>query len=364
MSCPRPLLIVSQDYGELSAALALIEGQGFNAALALPPRFASATPGLRTHHYSSLADLLGAVDRERPDAVLLFSGYLLAINDLLDLADAGSLVTAIRRRSIPLATTDPFLGALSTVSSDTFADAHPRKERLTRHFNEVSRILSDVPHIYPVAPPPAAGPRALSFHNPLACGAPSASSNKPSWLFVLSAEDFAAQTARIGVEQFSHRLRQRLTDALRHGRGPILVAPEPCIAALGHDDALKDALLLPFCPPAAFRPLLLAAECAFYWNIVSNSLLPRVINRLPVFFFDRGHLLHAVPALHAAAVHHYYLGAEPPVLAMGDPLDSAALGDLASDHLRDMAPTVAHIRAQPTPHQMLEQLLAQATHAA
>ena len=111
MSCLRPLLIVSQDYGELSAALALIEGQGFDAALALPRRFASATPGLRAHHYRSLPDLLDAVDRERPDAVLLFSGYLLAINDLLDLAAAGSLVTAIRRQSIPLATTESEEGA-------------------------------------------------------------------------------------------------------------------------------------------------------------------------------------------------------------------------------------------------------------
>ena len=56
--------------------------------------------------------------------------------------------------------------------------------------------------------------------------------------------------------------------------------------------------LLPFCPFVEFEARLLAAEYAFYWNVFSFSVVLRIANGFPVFFYDRGHLSRTIEPLY------------------------------------------------------------------
>ena len=79
---PRLLFVVSNDYGELSGAMYLAMGGAFEVAMALPPRLHGANErglGYRSYRYQSVEDVMGIIGRERPDVVLMFSGYLYAV---------------------------------------------------------------------------------------------------------------------------------------------------------------------------------------------------------------------------------------------------------------------------------------------
>jgi len=84
----RSLIIVSRDYGELALAVSLLRGQQLAraTALLLPERLfrenqaALPVPALP---YATLDDLLSAVNAHQPELVFLFSGYRLALEQVL-----------------------------------------------------------------------------------------------------------------------------------------------------------------------------------------------------------------------------------------------------------------------------------------
>jgi hypothetical protein len=43
-----------------------------------------------------------------------------------------------------------------------------------------------------------------------------------------------------------------------------------------------------------------------YWNLFSASVLARLINRMPVFFFSRGHLVNALAPFLQVGMEHFY----------------------------------------------------------
>src|SRR5262245_25827695 len=95
----RLLLVVSQDYGELSNARYLLTGCGFDAALLLPERLRTAGDSgvpARAYGYRSLADVADALACERPDVVFLLSAYLFALNGLLGSEDVRPLLDHVR----------------------------------------------------------------------------------------------------------------------------------------------------------------------------------------------------------------------------------------------------------------------------
>jgi hypothetical protein len=115
--------------------------------------------------------------------------------------------------------------------------------------------------------------------------------------------------------------------------------------------------LLPFCSHALFSALLLTAEYAFYWNLFSNSATVRLANRLPVFYFDLGHMAQAIPPLLDLGLRSYFPGGELQVLDLAHPLEPGVLGPLAAAQERSLAHAHARLRGAPAPEQVVAALL-------
>jgi hypothetical protein len=182
---------------------------------------------------------------------------------------------------------------------------------------------------------------------------------RPRWLYALASEDYALQTALHGRDAFHALLIQRLEDAHRQGRQPVLVAPQACadvVRAASH--SIPNALLLSFCSHGMFLGLLLEAEYAFYWNVFANSVPSRLVNQLPVFFFDTGHMARAIPALLELGLRSYYPGAQLPVLDIERAIDAQALAPYAQGEVNSLVVAAQRLRAGPSPDQMLETVLA------
>jgi hypothetical protein len=361
MSSPRLLFVPSNDYGELSAALYFLEGSDFPATLLLPERLFAANAEhlpVPASRYRSPDDVLAAVDCERPDVVFLFSAYLFAINGLFDIDATGRLIEGLRTRGPAIVTSDPFLGLMTRPEESTFAADHPLRKVLADHFARLSPLVSSLTHLYVMPADGIAVADRVSFANRRAIrGAPAP--GPPRWVFVLSAEDYGHQAAALGRAAFEGLLLDHLDNAIRQGRQPVLIAPSACIDALkASGRASEGATLLSFCRHDVFRKHLLGAEHALYWNVFSNSILARVMNRLPVFFLARGHMAHAMPRLYEAGLRHYYPGCELPFL---DPKKAPTADDLtraADAQHAGFAGALRRFAESPDPAEVIAQILA------
>jgi hypothetical protein len=117
------------------------------------------------------------------------------------------------------------------------------------------------------------------------------------------------------------------------------------------------ALLLPFCGHALFMDLLFDAEYVFYWNVFSNSIPARVVNRRPVFFFDAGHMARSIPPLFEAGMRCYYAWADLPSLDPQAPLAAAALAALAARQEGAFEPAREAFRRSPGPEAVVDGLM-------
>jgi hypothetical protein len=368
----RLLFVLSADYGELSNALYFLRGYDFHARLLLPERLFAANRAslpVPAAAYRTTETVLAEIARERPDIVFLFSGYLYAINGVLPLESVVTLVRALRERGIRAVVGDPFLGLLQQPGPSPFSDRHPRKAWLTEHFGALARLFADIPHLYLARPARATATPQLVFYNPRLLlgdadrvamaellGRHGVDPAAARWIFVLAGEDHGAQVARMGGERFESLLRERLADAPRAGREALLVAPQPCadrMAASG----IEGLRVLSFCGHALFSALLLTAECAFYWNLFSNSATARLANRLPVFYFDAGHMAHAIPPLLDLGLESYFPGWRYELLDLAQPLEPARLARIAAAQERSAAQGHARLRSAPPPDQVVAALL-------
>jgi hypothetical protein len=371
----RLQFVLSNDYGELSNALYFVKGGPFRPSLLMPDRlFAANREGLPVpaQRYGTRQDVIEAAAGEQPGLVFLFSGYLYAINNIFDEDGVEALVRSLRDAGHRLVTSDPFLGVLSRLGASTFSDRHPRKAWLTAHFARLARIFADVPHLY-LAPLDGPGPaRPLAFFNAHVLDQGGAAPDRAGrlaarlpidpqrkrWLFVLSMEDYGGQVALHGRAAFDELLAQRLRQAAAAGRQPVLVAPQVCMESLrGRGSLPAGALLLPFCGHALFMDLLFDAEYVFYWNVFSNSIPARVVNRRPVFFFDSGHMARSIPPLFEAGMRCYYAGAELPSLDPRAPLAAAALAALAARQEGAFEPAREAFRRSPGPEAVVDGLM-------
>ncbi len=62
--------------------------------------------------YAGRVDIERVLEADRPDTVLLASGYLLPINSGLSLVDSLKLLRTLKKRRITVLTSDPFVGLL------------------------------------------------------------------------------------------------------------------------------------------------------------------------------------------------------------------------------------------------------------
>lgn len=371
------LFVLSSDFGELSNAMYFLHGTSFQSLLLMPPRLLAvneeALP-VRTGQYENVDDVLRSVDEEDPDAVLLFSGYLYGVNRLLDEAPVERLVGELQGRRCRVATSDPFLNVMSGIDASTFSDRHPQKQWLTGHFSRIARALAETVHLYVIRPDGFGGSNSASYFNEqiirlrpgaedcerLMSGLAGFDASRKKWLFILSSEDYAGQTSMHGKDRFDEILAEKLRQTSAQGRQAVLLAPEPCINVLsGRDVRETGAVLLPFCPYDRFAGLLFGAEAVFYWNIFSSTVPIRLVNRLPFYFFDRGHMARASQPLFEVGMREYYL--DSPLIYV-DPLKQLDADELdritETQEGRGMDDARRNFWRSPSPREMIRDLLA------
>lgn len=369
------LFLLSNDFGELATAMYLLMGSEFRPVLLMPDRlFAANGDGLpfTVQRYASLREVTDAIDNEQPDIVFLLSGYLYGVNNIFDIEATEALVRHLRSRQHRVVTSDPFLGIMSEIGAQTFSDRHPRKQWLIEHFSGLSRLFADVTHLYLINAEAFARTPSVSFFNehiilPASVFAEcerklssriSLAPGVRRWVCVLSLEDYGAQVARHGRARFDGMLINILRQTARAGRQPILVAPEACLASVrAQGPSIDDLVLLPFCGYVLFEALLFEAEYVFYWNIFSNSILARAINHLPVFFFDPGHMAHAIPPLYELGMSRYYPGATLTYLDERREHSIAELAALAAELEHNLREARENFARSPSPEEMVEQIL-------
>jgi tetratricopeptide (TPR) repeat protein len=401
----RLLFVLDNDYGELTTLMYFALGQPFleRTTILLPERLSAdnrnALPG-RTFPYRSLSDVVEAVERLRPDIVFLCSGYLFSIHGIFSFEELEALERLLRQRGCRVVTSDPFLGILSkrdprsAISIDipgndraSAARFRPedleklreikavQDERLRTHFSRCEAILRDDLHLYPAycdvpaRQVTATDSRNLSFFNSrlvrpeLASSggepAPPDGAHPPHWLFILSRTDMETQVMFETGEGFADIVARKLMETLWAERHAILVGPDELAELLVNRMPTTERIdIEPYCPFQRLTSLLLSAEYAFYWNVLSHTILIRLFNKLPVVVFDRGHLVRNVPAIYDRVVDWYYQGWEPALLDHRQPLTLDRLSAYTAPYRREADRMCERFRRAPTPVQLIEKALA------
>jgi hypothetical protein len=370
------LFVISSDYGELLHALYFLQDQPFPAAILAPPHLADAMPArhpVPCQTYSSVADVLAAVDRFRPEVVFLFSGYLYVTNTLFTLPELALLVDGLTARRVRVVTSDPFLGLMAGIDENTFdALEPPVRKMLAEEYSQVHRVVGSLTHLYLVEPAEfVSSAHAVSFSNPQFQQRPTfvpsraellaeirGDPARPRWLFVLSNMDYWFSAGRYGGPRFDDVLTDRLREAAQLGRQPVLLAPYACTSAITLRDPHIDGLiLLNQCRLDLYLALLLEADYAFYWNIFSTSLLVRSLHRLPVFFFDSGHMARCCSLLRQRGLQHYYGTEEISYLDMSQPLQPSALAAGLPEQQVLLAGLKTRVLRSPSPVEMVQRLV-------
>ena len=108
---------------------------------------------------------------------------------------------------------------------------------------------------------------------------------------------------------------------------------------------------------ADFMARLMQAEYAFFWNLYSFSLIHRVMAQRPVMFFDEGHMVQILPALHEAGIRLFYDGWRPPVLTLAAALELPALERAATEARQQFARITQGMRQGEAPLDLLRAAL-------
>jgi hypothetical protein len=313
------LFVLSSDYGEFVTANLLSRGQPFERSFALPAALAPQAAGLeRAAPYASVAELRSIVEHERPDAVVLGSGYLFAINGLFGPEALAELIAALRGQGIAVATTDPWLRLphprLTIHSMRLGGVDAAQTEKVRALQRRLEQILSGVPHLLAV---PA--PDAHACYNPAFAQRPRPAAGHDEWLFVLSQQDLNY----LSGEALFQSLRERLAELLTNPRNKLrFIGPAPLGRFLAAEFPAAEYLgLTGF---AAFEAALLRARVVAYWNALSASALYCLYHGVAPVFFGRGHQAKVCDGLYEHAVEHVYRGEAPAMLRLDAPFETDA----------------------------------------
>jgi hypothetical protein len=355
----RCLFALSADYGEFVTANLLSRGQPFERRFALPQALAAQAGGLDgAAAYASADELRAIVDRERPDAVVLGSGYLFALNNLFGADALAALVAHLRGRRIALATTDPWLRLRALKPQTRFAIHSVRlggvdaaqSEKVLALQRRLEGILGALPHLLAVPAPLAHG----CFNPAFAQPAPRAA-EVDEWLLVLSQQDLTY----FPHEVFFAQLRARVEELLKIARNRLrFVGPAPVGRFLAENFGGEQRVeYLAYCDFAAFEAAVLRARVVAYWNALSASALYCLYHGVAPVFFGKGHQAKVCEGLYEHAVEHVYRGAPPPMLALEQPFEPDAAALIAAHGIPAWLDRIRHDYARlPAPSRILEAL--------
>lgn len=333
MSRPRVLCVLSSDFGEYVTASLFTRAQPFDVHFALPEALSRFVPPGQGGHsvYRRFGELEPLVEAQRPDVVLLASGYLYAVNRLASLHDLRGLKKTLRGKRISLATTDPWLRVWALRPQARYAIHSVSKggvdeqisARMTGLQRELEKVFAGVPHLFAV---PLADPQRawLSFFN-REFAAQARRGKSGEWLFVLSREDYIF-LAGFEKQAFFGALERRVAELLERRENRVrFVAPPEIGRFLSERWPAEPRLACtPFCDFASFEALVREARVVAYWNVISSSLLYCLYYGVPPVFFGAGHLAKVCPGLEAHAAEHIYRGRPPQLLDLDAPLGALA----------------------------------------
>jgi hypothetical protein len=383
------LFVMSAAFGELFNAMYMVMGSGFRTVFALrDAQFLvnhTALPG-KSLRYGNRADLLAIIESEKPDMVCLFSGYLLIDEKVMDVAELNSFIDHLLGRGIKVITSDPFLGLPSRVPM--FDPNNPFEQLLSVPVKLVGGLLfgqsflyfsgmpslKRIPHVYVVEPDEPGETQRLGFFNPhirryaseLADSASllkhqnGTTRSKQYWMFIFGKGEYLPLVNRDGVQHVHALLAEKLRETLEAGRLPVLFAPKDCIDALAADAILNHCVLLHTCDYNRYMSLLVGAEYVFYWNIFSASILARLVNHRPTFFFGTGHIAEFDQMMFDKGMRQYYKNARLTYLDQTHLLSQTELAGLAllqeEQMLKPVCDNLCHL---PLPSEMIQRLLNQ-----
>jgi hypothetical protein len=390
---PAISIVLDNDFGELTTLLYLVMGQPVfaNTTLYLSPRVyaknADILPG-RTREWTGAAHLMGMLEQDRCELLILASGYLLPVHDLLTLKQLDQVLALAKRQAMRVATFDPFLGLVARAAGGDgegleqmiqldfptqgipALDAAKRQAsaKLVDALGGADRLLWRYPHVFPVQPTQTPQTRSAWDGRNLSCYNPclkmpdhlsaQALDQAPFWVFVLSEVDFQRQMLMHPGGVFLDRVVDWLQMAARSERTAVFFGPSEVNAMLQAKLAGNERIILrDFAPFHEIMALLLLAEFSFYWNIVSHTILMQLMNGRPPIILDQGHLLGAVPGLQPMIRDWYYQGWQPPI-GPATPPDFAQLRQAYEQAVRQQASARAGYRAAPSPQQMVDALRA------
>jgi hypothetical protein len=355
----RCLFALSADYGEFVTANLLSRGQPFERRFALPQALAAQAGGLDgAASYASAGELRAIIDGERPDAVVLGSGYLFALNNLFGAEALAALVAHVRERGIALATTDPWLRLRALKPQTRFAihsvslgglDAE-QSEKVLALQRRLESILGALPHVLAVPAPLGQGCFNPHFSQP---AQPAAAEDE--WLFVLSQQDLNYLPHAV----FFANLRARMHELLHVPRNRLrFVGPASVGRFLAeHFGGERRVEYLAYCDFAAFEAAVLRARVVAYWNALSASALYCLYYGVAPVFFGKGHQAKVCEGLYEHAVEHVYRAAPPPMLALDQPLEPDAGALIAAHSIRAWLERIRDDYARlPAPSRILEAL--------
>jgi hypothetical protein len=372
------MVLVSADFGELGACHYFVHGLPADVALRVLLPTALADTGAaavlpQCQTYRSAADVRRELAAFAPQVLLMTTGYLLGMNTGIGLRELAGLLRQARRQRCALITGDPFMGAGPSPWRALRANLRRREARdaLLAAFalRGLSWLLRDAWHWYPAPPErlaPRPGLRRIGCCNAAAAAAfaalaaPTSPTEPPMWLFVLSDIDDRQLRGEQGAAAgpVERHLAQRLAECVALGRRARVVGPEALIRGLAAATAGLEGVELHsgMSYPSYLRNLA-AAEHAFFWNMLSFSILHRVLAGRPVLFFGQGHMARIHLGFWETGRTLYYGGWQPPVLALGEPFDAAALARHAQATRQAFERMAAAMRALPSPAQVLERVL-------
>jgi hypothetical protein len=390
VSLDGPLcFVVTRNHGSLIDTMIFLHGTGLldRSVLLLPPelyRMHQNSLPVRGREYNSFKDLAQCIDAEQPVAVFLFSGYLLTSQQLLSPSQLKELLQLLEARGCLTLTNDPCWGLLSSrrvpmtsgLPSRTFLEKLRKTvvEWLIPHRLQQSyRIVRHLIHCYPVRVDGSLAAEKLKtvefFNTGLmafdqfghatsaAASTWSRPIDRPYWLFILASLDYDIQANLHGKDAFITGLVAHLREANDAGRHAALIAPEECLAAVRQTAASPDLSLISFCDYQRYASLLMFAEYVFYWNIASSSSIYRLANRLPVFFFDQGHVSRWFQSFFDRTVELLYRGHRPIIQDHRQPLIPSRLEELARAYREHAEDIVRQLRQLPEPEEMVARLL-------
>jgi hypothetical protein len=380
---PRCLFVVSRKHEQLSLALSFLRDQHFaERSLMLLPDSLHAVHGdalpVPTRAYAGGDDVRRAVDEHEPDLVFLFSGYLLSLNRLVSVQSLHTLLDHLHARGARAVTSDPFWGLLPRLKRgqiDVRWLAPDRPAWVRWPIQLVVRLhgriepprLERLIHLYPTpAPHIDDGVTRLAFFNPSAPavargatlpGSRDVKGERPRWLFTLSTLDLQGQLMQLGRREFIEVLLGMLRYAIEMEAEPTLLAPRPVVSLL-HGVLPPPVEVMPPCPYPEYQRRLLEAQYVFSWNPMSASLLPRLINGFPTFFFDRGYYSKVIKPYHATGRDCHLSGWDPSLLDQRQIFSPYVLAHLAKGQQAPLSRLRDRCQALPAPAAVVEQALA------